>query len=357
MVERERASLLIRPVAWPEIGTGDDLALLLVETAGLADGDIAVVTSKVISKAEGRVSKVSRGEAVDAEAVRIVARRGESVIAETRHGLVMAAAGVDVSNVPAEIVVLLPVDPDVSARRLRERVFELAGVNVAVLVTDTAGRAWRNGQTDLAIGCAGMAAWHELRGTLDTHGNYLTVTAPAIADEIASAADLVKGKASGCPVAVVTGLDHLVHPVGQHGAGAAPLIRAGELDLFGLGTREAAVVAALRNDPVSLAHFPPLGETDDEPFAALVSQVTDVRVIIRRHTVSRATEGLDRRGWQVEVEVRDGAGAAGQRHAGALVERAKVLAVAHRLHIVDDARASRSGHGWQTVHGFSAVSP
>ncbi len=339
-------------MAWPEIGTGDDLALLLAETAALVDGDIVVVTSKVVSKAEGRVMKVSRVDAVDAEAVRIVARRGESVIAETRHGLVMAAAGVDASNAPTGAVVLLPVDPDHSARRLRDRLHQRAGVNAAVLVTDTVGRAWRNGQIDLAIGCAGMTPWHEMRGTLDTYGNPLTVTAPATVDELASAADLVKGKTTGCPVAVVSGLGHLVHPVGQHGPGAAALIRAGALDMFGLGTREAAIAAALREDPVALAHFPPLSELDDEPFAGLVSELADVRVIARPRTVASSGGG-----WHVEVRVRDGAGAAEQRHAGALVERARVLAVAYRLDVLDDAVTSRSGHGWQTVHGFSAMSP
>lgn len=343
-------------MAWPEIGPGDDLARLLAETAGLRDGDIAVVTSKVVSKSEGRLRNVGRVEAANDEAVRIVARRGESVIAETRHGLVMAAAGVDASNSPAGTVVLLPVDPDGSARHLRERLYEQTGVNVAVLLTDTVGRAWRNGQIDLAIGCAGMAAWHELRGTADTHGNSLTVTAPVIADEIASAADLVKGKTSGCPVAVVSGLGHLVHPAGQHGAGAAPLVRASALDMFGLGTREAAVTAALRDDPTALAHFPPLVEVDDEPFAALTSEMPDVRVSAQPDVVTHAAVAVAGRGWHVEVEVRDGAGAPQQRHAGALVERAKVLAVAHRLDITDDSVASRSDHGWQTVHGFSAVS-
>jgi len=344
-------------VAWPEITTGDDLALLIAETAALADGDIAVVTSKVVSKAEGRVMKVSRGEAVDAETVRIVARRGEAVIAETRHGLVMAAAGVDASNAPTGTVVLLPVDPDHSARRLRERLHQQAGVNIAVLVTDTVGRAWRNGQTDLAIGCAGMTPWHELRGTHDSYGNLLTVTAPATVDELASAADLVKGKTSGCPVAVVSGLGRLVHPVGQHGPGAAALIRDSTLDMFGLGTREAVVAAALRDDPVALAHFPPITEIDVEPFVNLVSELTRVRVIARPRGVAPGTDVQGGGGWDVEVQVRDGAGPVEQRHAGALVERAKVLAVAYRLDVTDDPVVSRSGHGWQTVHGFSAVPP
>lgn len=348
----------------PEIAPGDDLAALLVETAGLVDGDIAVVTSKVVSKAEGRVKRASRVDAVEAEAVRIVARRGESVIAETRHGLVMAAAGVDASNTPAGTVVLLPVDPDRSARRLRARVHELAGTNVAVLVTDTVGRAWRNGQIDLAIGCAGMTAWHELRGTLDTFGNPLTVTAAATVDELASAADLVKGKTSGFPVAVVSGLEHLVHPPGQHGAGAAPLIRDSALDMFGLGAREAAVAAALRDDPTALAHFTPLVEIDGEPFDALVSELADVRVTVGPPDAPSASHGSKGHGWRVEVWVRDGAGAAEQRHAGALIERARVLAVAYRLEVTDDPAESPSGSqstapsqgGWQIVHGLLAVS-
>ena len=357
VAEHERSSLSIRAVAWPEIGPGDDLAMLLAETAALVVGDVVVVTSKVVSKAEGRIEKGSRAAVVDRESVRIVARRGESVIGETRHGLVMAAAGVDASNAPEGTVVLLPVDPDRSARRLRDRLHQQAGVNVAVLVTDTVGRAWRNGQIDLAIGCAGMTPWHELRGTLDTHGKPLTVTAPATVDEVASAADLVKGKTSGCPVAVVSGLGHLVHPAGQHGPGAAALIRDSALDMFGLGTREAAVAAALREDAVALAHFPPSTEMTDEPFVGLVSGLAGVRVISRPRVRTAGIDARNRGGWHVEVGVRDGAGVTEQRHAGALVERAKVLAVAYRLEVIDDAVTSGSDHGWETVHGFSAVSP
>ncbi|MDQ3627570.1 MAG: hypothetical protein M3419_01885, partial [Actinomycetota bacterium] len=152
------------------------------------------------------------------------------------------------------------------------------------------------------------------------------------------------------------GLGHLVHPTGQHGPGAAALIRDSALDMFGLGTREAAVAAALREDYIALAHFPPSTEMD-EPFMGLVSGLAGVRVISRPRV---ATAGIDVRnggGWHVEVEVRDGAGAREQRHAGALVERAKVLAVAYRLDIIDAAVTSGSDHGWQTVHRFSAVSP
>ncbi len=360
MADAVRPELRVRPVEWPEIAAGDDLVRLLADTGHLADGDIAVVTSKVVSKAEGRVTKRSRREAVAAETVRTLATRGDSVVAETRHGLVMAAAGVDASNTAAGTVVLLPVDPDESARLLRQGVAELIGVNVAVLVSDTMGRAWRNGQTDLAIGCAGMSPSQDLRGTRDAQGNALTVTVPAIADELASAADLVKGKASRCPVAVVSGLGHLVLAPGEHGGGAAALIRDSSLDLFGLGTREAAVAAALRDDPVALSHFPPI-DAQHHPFAALVSDRESVEVVVGPAEEGVASPGPDattyRRSWLVAVRVRDGAPATDQRHAGALAERARVLAAAHRLQIRDDSAASHAGHGWQTVDGFLATAP
>ncbi len=346
--------LTIRPVSWPEIAAGDDLVALLVETADLHDGDVAVVTSKVVSKAEGSVVRADRPGTVAAQTVRVLARRGDSVIAETHHGLVMAAAGVDGSNTPVGTVVLLPVDPDASARRLREGIYALTGRNVAVLVTDTVGRAWRNGQTDLAIGCAGMAAWHELRGVRDPYGNTLTVTAPALADEVASAADLVKGKMTGCPVAVVTGLAQLVYPPGQHGSGTAALIRSSDLDLFGLGAREAVVAATLRTDAQALAHFPPLVEIDPSPFDDLTSE----RDAVRMHVAADHDGAADVRRWQVNVQVRDDADDTDQRHAGALGERARALAVAHRLTVLEEfGEADGADAGWHTAEGFVAIAP
>jgi len=227
----------------PEITAGADLAGLIAEAAtGLADGDIVVITSKIVSKAEGRVARAGRQDAIDAETVRVVARRGHTRIAETRHGLVLAAAGVDASNTPPGTVVLLPEDPDGSARRLRKALRDRLGVRLGVLVTDTLGRPWRTGQTDAAIGAAGVAPVRDYRGTADTFGTPLEVTVAAVADEIAAAADLVKGKSAGIPVAVVRGLADLVTEA--DGPGARALIRAAADDMFRFGSAD--VLAARR---------------------------------------------------------------------------------------------------------------
>ena len=210
-------------VEGPEVQPGDDLAALIAERTELADGDILVVTSKVVSKAEGRIRAMSREEAIDTETVRVVARHGSTRIVQTRHGLVMAAAGVDSSNVAPGHVLLLPEDPDASARRIRAGLRDRAGVQVAVIISDTFGRPWRMGQTDIAIGAAGIAALEDMRGQRDTHGNVLEVTLNAVADELASAGELVKGKASGIPVAVVRGLGHMV--TAEDGEGARVLVR------------------------------------------------------------------------------------------------------------------------------------
>ena len=182
-----------------------------------------MVTSKIVSKAEGRVIRADREQAIDAEAVRVVARRGPTRIVETRHGLVLAAAGVDSSNTAPGTVVLLPEDPDGSARRLRKALSERRGVSVGVVITDTMGRPWRTGQTDAAIGVAGLAPLRDYRGQPDTFGSLLEVTVAAVADEIAAAADLVKGKTAQVPAAIVRGLAELV--TGSDGPGAAALIR------------------------------------------------------------------------------------------------------------------------------------
>ncbi len=227
----------------PEITAGADLAGLIAEAAtGLADGDIVVVTSKIVSKAEGRVVRAGREDAIDAETVRVVARRGQTRIAETRHGLVLAAAGVDASNTQPGTVVLLPEDPDGSARRLRKGLQDRRGVRLGVLVTDTLGRPWRTGQTDAAIGAAGVAPLVDYRGTADTFGTALEVTVAAVADEIAGAADLVKGKAAGIPVAVVRGLADLVTEA--DGPGAQALVRPAGEDMFRFGSGD--VLAARR---------------------------------------------------------------------------------------------------------------
>jgi coenzyme F420-0:L-glutamate ligase/coenzyme F420-1:gamma-L-glutamate ligase len=228
----------------PEFHPGDDLAAALATaTPWLRDGDVVVVTSKVMSKCEGRIVPAPaepqarddlRRKLIDSEAVRVLARKGKTLITENLLGLVQAAAGVDGSNVGSTELALLPLDPDASAAALRTRLRELLGVTVAVVVTDTMGRAWRNGQTDAAIGAAGLEVLHGYAGGRDTHGNALLVTEVAVADEIAAAADLVKGKLSGVPVAVVRGLR-----VRDDGSTARALVRPGEEDLFWLGTEEA----------------------------------------------------------------------------------------------------------------------
>ncbi len=223
----------------PEIVAGDDLVRLIGDALPpLADGDIVSVTSKIVSKAEGRqVVAEDREDAITAETVRLVASRGMTRIVENRLGMVLAAAGVDASNVPEGIVLLLPLDPDASARAMCAAFRERFGVRVGVIITDTLGRPWRAGQTDVAIGAAGIRVLDDLRGSTDAGGRRLDVTVAAVADEIAGAADLVKGKASGMPVAVVRGLGHLVSDLDE--PGAAAIIRPAAEDMFRLGTQEA----------------------------------------------------------------------------------------------------------------------
>lgn len=226
----------------PEVRPGDDVAALIAAATTLQDGDVVVVTSKLLSKAEGRLVPVPDGadreavrlRAVADETVREVARRGTTVIAENRNGLVLAAAGVDASNVRGDEIALLPVDPDGSAQALRTRLAELTGRTVAVIVSDTMGRPWRVGQVDQAIGVAGLAPVRDARGTPDSFGAVLEVTEIAIADELAAAAELVKGKADGVPVALVRGL---VLP--DDGRDASALVRPAAQDWFRLGTAEA----------------------------------------------------------------------------------------------------------------------
>ncbi|MFE9030182.1 coenzyme F420-0:L-glutamate ligase [Streptomyces iakyrus] len=224
----------------PEVTAGDDLAKLIAAAEpGLADGDVLLVTSKIVSKAEGRVVRAAdREAAIDAETVRVVARRGALRIVENRQGLIMAAAGVDASNTPSGTVLLLPEDPDASARAIRDGLRDALGVDVGVVVTDTFGRPWRAGLTDVAIGAAGVRVLDDLRGGTDAHGNPLSATVVATADELAAAGDLVKGKAAGRPVAVVRGLPHLVAQ-GEDGEGARAMVRGARDDMFRLGTSEA----------------------------------------------------------------------------------------------------------------------
>jgi len=232
------AQLTVLPVTGlPEIAAGTDLAPLIADAAlagpGLLEGDIIVITSKIVSKAEDRVITGNRDDAIRAETVRVVARRGPTTISQTRHGLVMAAAGVDESNTEPGTLVLLPVDPDASAQRLRKAIGERAGVRLAVIITDTMGRPWRAGQTDAAIGAAGITPLRDHRGQTDTFGNLLEVTVAAVADEIAAAADLIKQKTTGVPVAIVRGLSELVTDAA--GPGASAIIRPAAEDMFRLG--------------------------------------------------------------------------------------------------------------------------
>ncbi|NDV07622.1 coenzyme F420-0:L-glutamate ligase [Rhodococcus sp. IEGM 248] len=234
----------IRPLAGlPEFRPGDDLAAAIVAAAPwLEDDDVLVVTSKVVSKVEGRIvssptdpdaREAARRLLVEQEAVRVVARRGPILITENRLGIVQAASGIDGSNVDGAELALLPEDPDASARTLRGAVKAALGVTVAVVVTDTMGRAWRNGQIDAAIGAAGLSVVHSYAGSRDSQGNDLFVTEVAMADEIAAAGDLVKGKLGSVPVAVIRGL----RP-NDDGSTAQDIVRPGTEDLFWLGTAE-----------------------------------------------------------------------------------------------------------------------
>ncbi|GAA4192536.1 hypothetical protein GCM10022219_12920 [Microbacterium oryzae] len=231
-----------------EVRSGDDLRAIVGDALAssheaVADGDILVVTSKIVSKAEGRfVIADDREEAITRETVRVVASRtspsGHTTrIVENRLGIVSAAAGVDASNTPEGTVLLLPDDPDASARALAAALRERFGVRVGVLISDTLGRAWRDGQTDHAIGAGGVHVFEDLRGQVDAQGRPLVVTLPCVADELCAAADLVKGKATGLPVAVVRGRADLVGELDL--PGARSIVRTVERDMFRLGADEA----------------------------------------------------------------------------------------------------------------------
>ena len=237
------------PAGIGEVVAGTDLATAIVTATAanslgpLRDGDIVVVTSKIISKAEGRIQPASqRAELITSESRRTVARRGDTRIVRTHGGLTMAAAGVDASNVSAESILLLPHDPDASAAGLREQLVAATGLRLGVIISDTAGRPWRMGQTDYAIGVSGVQVVQNYVGARDTYGNELQVTAMAVADELAAAADLVKGKLRGRPVAVVRGLGGLVSGTDSS---ARELLRDPGRDMFSFGSQEAVLAAAL----------------------------------------------------------------------------------------------------------------
>ncbi|WP_375432683.1 coenzyme F420-0:L-glutamate ligase [uncultured Friedmanniella sp.] len=240
------------PTGIGEITAGTDLVDVVLRAATadplgpLRSGDVVVVTSKVISKADGLVRLADqRDEAITEQTAATVARRGPTRIVRTRSGLTVAAAGVDNSNVAPGTVLVLPPDPDASAAALHAELTRRSGLDLGVVVSDTAGRAWREGQTDHAIGAAGLRVLERYAGRQDAYGNDLQVTAMAVADEIAGAADLAKAKLAGRPVAVVRGLGHLVEPTGRPDGRAADLIRPLALDLFRLGAREAVLAAVL----------------------------------------------------------------------------------------------------------------
>jgi coenzyme F420-0:L-glutamate ligase/coenzyme F420-1:gamma-L-glutamate ligase len=291
-----------------EISAGDDLAAaLLAGGVRLRDGDVLVVSSKVVSKAAGLSHPAARrDDVVAAQSVRVVAERrtprGLASIVESAAGPVMAAAGVDASNVPPGTVLSLPSDADAAARALRERLRELGSPRIAVVVSDTAGRAWRTGQTDFALGCAGLVVTDDLRGTTDASGTVLEVTERVVADEVAAAADLVKGKARGVPAAVVRGLAALV--TDDDGPGARSLLRPAASDWFRLGHVE-AVRAALgvphgEVEPPAVTAEPLLHKVRRAVSLAATSSPVDTDVLPRDEgscTVTLTAADPFARGW------------------------------------------------------------
>lgn len=297
-----------------EIRRGDDLAEVIVEHLAdpLQAGDVVVVTSKVVSKAAGLATSGDREDLLAAETDRVVARRGRTQIVRTHGGLTMAAAGIDASNLDAGTVLALPRDPDAAAHQIRSALVRLTGVEVGVIVTDTAGRAWRVGQIDLAIGAAGIVPSLSFEGVEDAYGNVLAVTAPAIADEIASASDLVAGKLGGLPVVIVRGLP--AEWLDPEAPGATSLIRDEDGDLFGLGSRDAVLVAAGYGD--ELRGFPSPEATDD--LLALAREGIDPDLAVVRDVAGTLTI----------VAVVDTP--EGHQEAGRLAERLRILGRALR---------------------------
>ncbi len=275
-----------------EVGPGTDLvaaisaAVSRTEQGPLRPGDLVVVTSKIVSKAEDRYADAAdRETAITVETRSVVAQRGPMRIVRTHTGLTLAAAGVDTSNVEQGRVLLLPSDPDASAARLAAGLAETAGGPVGVVVSDTAGRPWRLGQTDHAIGAAGVRVLAAYAGQVDGHGNELAVTSMALADEVAAAADLVKGKLAGRPVAVLRGLPELVGPQPAETAGAAAILRTGRDDLFSYGSREAVLAALCRALGVPEAYPDLVGAEPEAAADALLARgdlPADPAALLRR---------------------------------------------------------------------------
>lgn len=321
----------VLPVAGlPEFAPGDDLAAAIAAAAPwLADGDVLVVTSKIVSKVEGRLIHVPEGadrealrlQTVEDEAVRVVARRGPLAIVQTRQGWVVAAAGIDASNVGRNALALLPEDADASARGLRSRLGDLLDVDVAVVVSDTFGRTWREGLTDVAVGAAGIPALLDHRGAVDPFGNRLETTRTAMVDELASAADLVKGKLAGVPAAVVRGLT-FDHP--DPDPGTRPIVRLPEDDLFPYGARDlvgarrpardlvprpgglAVVAAAFRVAGDALPDFPVVlrygGEEDGVVDVHLADAVSSTTAVHLGALLGAAIVQLHAEGWRTRWE-------------------------------------------------------
>ncbi|TXL60686.1 coenzyme F420-0:L-glutamate ligase [Aeromicrobium terrae] len=297
-----------------EVRPGDDVAAIIAEHATLQDGDVVVVTSKIVSKAAG-LAAPDKEQLLAEQTDRVVAERGGTRIVRTHHGLTMAAAGIDASNVETGSFLPLPPDPDASAREIRAGLARLTGCRVAVVVSDTAGRAWRNGQTDIAIGCAGLLPLDPFTGREDSYGNPLLVTAPAVADEVAGAAELASGKLGRRPVVVVRGLDERLLTE-DDGPGAASIVRDEDSDLFGLGSRE-AVVAALAGPSRGF----PITDAAPEDIVGLAAVPDGVTV-----TVDGAT---------IQIESADPVAA------GEIRQRLLALAHAHRLEVSVEASDAR----------------
>jgi len=251
--------ITIRGIAGlPQINAGDDLATLVAAHTSIVDGDVVVITSKIVSKAEDRlVPALDRVDAIAAEAQRVVAQRGRTSIVETRHGFIMAAAGVDMSDVPHGFAALLPLDPDASARKIRGDIQKALGITIGVIITDTFGRAWRDGLVDMAIGAAGIQVLNDFRGRVDGAGNLLEATVMATVDEIASASELVRQKLTQSPVAIISGINHFV--TSEDGPGVSALIRKSKDDWFRLGHREAITtrrtIREFTDEPIPLEVF------------------------------------------------------------------------------------------------------
>jgi len=298
-----------------EVAAGTDLADLVLTHGSPKDGDVVVITSKIVSKALGLADTRPRTDIVAEQTDHVVARRGDTIIVRTHHGLTLAAAGVDESNIAPGAVLPLPPDPDGVAREIRAAIRERSGVQVAVVVSDTAGRAWRIGQVDIAIGCAGLAPFDSFAGRDDAYGNPLVVTAPAVADQVAGAAELASGKLGQRPITIVRGLDRRLL-LDEDGPGAAALIRDEDEDLFGLGARD-AVLAAQSGQPV-------------RGFAGLTESEAAELDLVALASPGSLTVSASEGGYVIHASADE------LVEAGMLKQRLLALAVAHGIDVVVD---------------------